>query len=155
MIRFQGIGDTKERGSTPASPRFDDFDYRGNGADGLYRVVSLGLASRRLLGSRQGKQGGRSKCSESAYQVNALASLAVARATRAGAVYARNTPIRLATVRRSIFSSVSFSTGGFPFGRFSFDMQNLLPLAEQLLQIATDSAKLLEDNMSCSATYRP
>ena len=70
---------------------------------------------------------------EPAYPGDALAFLAVARASRAGAVYARNTPTRLATVRRSIFSSVSFSTGGFPFGTFSFDMQNLLLVVEQLL----------------------
>jgi len=59
--------DPQEQVPAPASPRFDDFDYRGNGADGLYPAVSLVLASTSVLGSRQGEQGGRSICQESAY----------------------------------------------------------------------------------------
>ena len=66
MIRFREIADPKEQGSMPTSPRFDDFDYRGNGADGLYPVGSLALVSTSVLGSRQGDQGGRSICQECA-----------------------------------------------------------------------------------------
>jgi hypothetical protein len=113
--------------------RVGDFDCLGNVTEGIFSVSSIVLASTSVLGSRQGKQGGRSISQESSYPGDALPSLAVARASRAGAVYARNTPIRPATARRSIFSSVSFSTGGFPLGTFSFDMQNLPSAVEQLL----------------------
>ena len=85
--------------------------------------------------------------------VPALAFLAVARASRAGAVYARNRPTRPATARRSIFSSVSFPTGGFPSGTFSFDTQNLLSAAEQILWKATGATSLLDHDLTCAAIY--